>query len=144
MLIVLYMPPWLCCTLRSGLHKLPTMIRTFPHGLENDHECKWTYDNFPGMLIYVLFLENCQKTILHAWLFSNTCGQVLESIKSRQQICPILLRRKRTFPHGLENNHECNGILDNFPGIIGMSAFLENCQKSICMHGCSPIHVERS
>ena len=51
------------CTLRSGLHEIPTKIRTFPHGLENNHACKWTFDNFPGMLIYVLFLENCQNTI---------------------------------------------------------------------------------
>ena len=65
-------------------------------------------------------------------------------MKSRGQICPILLRRKRTFSHGLENTHACKWILDNFPGIIHMSAFLENCQKSICMHGCSPIHVKRS
>ena len=53
----------LSCTLRSGLHEIPTIIRTFPHGLENNHACKWTSDNFPGMLTYVLFLENCQKTI---------------------------------------------------------------------------------
>ena len=67
---------WIRCTLRSGLHEIPTMIRTFPHRLENNHACKWISDNFPGMLTYVLFLENCLK--------------------------------------------------------------------SICMHGCSPIHVERS
>ena len=64
---------------------------------------------------------------LHARLFSNPCGQVLKNIKSRGQICPILLRRKRTFPHGLQNNHACKWILDNFPGIIYVSAFLENC-----------------
>ena len=53
----------ICCTLRSGLHEIPTMIRTFPCGLENTHACKWISDNFPGMLTYVLFLENCQKSI---------------------------------------------------------------------------------
>ena len=51
------------CALRSGLHEIPTMISTFPHGLENNHAFTWTSDNFPGMLTYVLFLENCQKTI---------------------------------------------------------------------------------
>ena len=66
----------ICCTLRSGLHEIPTVIRTFSHGLKNNHAYKWTFDNFPVMLTYELFLENCQK--------------------------------------------------------------------SICMHGCSPIHVERS
>ena len=81
---------------------------------------------------------------MHAWLFSNPCGQVLESIKSRGQICPIIERRKRTFSHGSENNHACKWILCNFPGIIHMPAFLENCQKSMCMHGCSPIHMEMS
>ena len=53
----------LCCTLRSGLHEISTMIRTFPHGLENNHACKWISDNFPGMLTCVLFLENCLKSI---------------------------------------------------------------------------------
>ena len=94
--------------------------------------------------LYMYYSWKIFRKCLHAWLFSNPCWQVLKSIKSRIQICPILLRRKRTFPHKLENNHACNGILDNFPGLICMSAFLKNCQKSICMHGCSPIHVERS
>ena len=81
---------------------------------------------------------------LHAWLFSKPCEQIFKSIKYSGQICPVLLRRKKTFPCGLENNHACKWILDNFPGIVHMSTFLEKCQKSICMHGCSPIHVERS
>ena len=81
---------------------------------------------------------------LHAWIFSNPCGQVLKSVKSRGQICPILLGRKRTFPCGFKNSHACKLILDNFPGLIHISAYLEICQKSICMHGCSPIHVKRS
>ena len=54
---------YICCTLRSGFYEIPTMIRTFPHGLENNHACKWTSDNFSGMLTYKVFLENCQKTI---------------------------------------------------------------------------------
>ena len=66
------------------------------------------------------------------------------SMKSWGQICPIILKRKGTFPHGLENNHACKWILNNFPAIIHLSAFLENCQKSICMHGFSPIYVEKS
>ena len=89
-------------------------------------------------------LENCQKTICMHGFFSNPCGQVLKSIKYRGQICPILLRRKKTFPHKLENNHACKWILDNFPGIIHTSEFLENCPKFICMHCCSPTYVERS
>ena len=61
-------PGWICCTLRSGLHEIPTMIRTIPHGLDNNHACKWISDNFPGMLICILFLENCLKSIcMHAY-----------------------------------------------------------------------------
>ena len=52
-----------CCTLRSGLHEIPKMIRTFSHGLENNHASKWVSDNFPGMLTYILFLEYCLKSI---------------------------------------------------------------------------------
>ena len=83
-------------------------------------------------------------SFMNSPLLTNPCGQDLKSMKSRGQICPILSRRKRTFPRGLKNTHACKWILDNFPGIIRMSASLENCQKSICMHGCAPIHVERS
>ena len=54
---------WCGCTLRSGLHEIPTEIRIFPHGLENNHECKWISDNFPRMRTYVLFLENFLKFI---------------------------------------------------------------------------------
>ena len=68
----------LCSTLRSGLHEIPSMIHmTFPHGLENNHACKWNFDNFPGMLTSVFFLENEQKKPLHALVFSNQCGQAL-------------------------------------------------------------------
>ena len=71
---------------------------------------------------YICFIPGkLSENHLHARLFSNPCGQVLKSIKSRGQIFPMLLRRKRTFPHGLENNHACKWTLDNFPGIIGVS-----------------------
>ena len=43
----------ICCTLRSGLHEIPTMIRTFPHELENNHACKWIFENFPRILTYI-------------------------------------------------------------------------------------------
>ena len=53
----------ICCTLRSGLHEIPTIMKTFPHGLENNHSCKWISNNFPGMLTYLLILKNCLKSI---------------------------------------------------------------------------------
>ena len=34
------------CTIRSGLHEIPTMIMTFPFGLKNNHACKQISDNF--------------------------------------------------------------------------------------------------
>ena len=58
-----YLIVHLRCTLRSGLHETTKMIRIFPNGFEINHACKWTSDNFPGMLTYLLFLENCHKTI---------------------------------------------------------------------------------
>ena len=53
----------ICCTHRSGLHEIPTMICIFPHGFENRHACKWISDNFPEIVTYILFLENCLKSI---------------------------------------------------------------------------------
>ena len=42
------------CTLRSGLHEIPTMIRTFPHGLENNHACKWIFNKLScGLACFV-------------------------------------------------------------------------------------------
>ena len=54
---------YISCTLRSGIHESPTMIRIFSFGLENNHASKWISDHFPEMLKYVLFLENCPKSI---------------------------------------------------------------------------------
>ena len=108
----------ICCTLRSGLHEIPTIISTFLHGLKNNH------DNFTRKAYICIIPGKLSENNLHAWLFSNPYGHVLKSIKSRGQIRPILLRRKRAFPHGLENNNKCKWILDNFSGLISMSAFL--------------------
>ena len=92
---------YIFCTLRCGLHEITTLIRTFPHGLENNHARKWTCNNFQEMLTYVFFLENCPKNIcIHSY-----SPIYVDSIKARGQICPILWRRKRTLPRGLENNH---------------------------------------
>ena len=38
-------------------------IKDLLPGLESNNTYKWISDNFPGMLTYVLFLENCQKYI---------------------------------------------------------------------------------
>ena len=46
--------------------------------------------------------------------------------------------------HELEKNHARKWTSDNFPGMLTNILFLENCQKTICMHGYSPIHVDRS
>ena len=134
----------ICCTLRSGLHEIPTMIRTFPHGFENNHACKWISDTFPGMLTYILFLESCLKSICMHGCSPIHVKMFFFLLKSMGQICSLDFILLRTCPHGLENNGASIWFSDNFPGIIHILAFLENCQKSICMHGCSPIHVERS
>ena len=108
------------CTVRLGLHEIQTMVRTFSCGLEINHACKWISDNSPGMLTYVLFLESCQKSIC-----MHDCSPIHEERS---------LRRKNTFPQGLESNHTCKWISDNFPGMLTYVLFLEICEKSICMH----------
>ena len=120
------------------------MIRTFPHGLENNHACKCTSDNFPGMLSCVLFLETCQKIICTQGCAPFHVDRSLRVSILGDKSVPYFYEEEKTFPHGLENNHACKLILDNLPGIIHMSAFLKKYQKSIYMHGCSLIHVERS
>ena len=55
---------WLVsCTLRSGLHEIPAMIRNFPRGLAKNHACNSISDTFPGMRTYILFLKNYLKSI---------------------------------------------------------------------------------
>ena len=143
------------------------MIRTFCRGLENIHACSWIFDNFPEKKTHMsAFLEKLSENHLHAWLFSNPQGKVLKSIKCRGQIFPILLKIKTknksrclcctlrsglhdiptmisTFPCGFETNHACKWISGNIPGMLIYVLFLDNPQKSICMHGWSQIHVER-
>ena len=46
--------------------------------------------------LHIIIPGKLSENHLLAWLFSNPCEQVLNSIKSRGQICPILLRRKIT------------------------------------------------
>ena len=100
--------------------------------------------NFPGMLINVLFLENCQKTIsIHCFSPIHVDRSLWVSYLGDKSV-QYLKEEKRIFPHGLENNHAWKWILDDFPGIIYMSAFLENCQNFICRLHCSPILVERA
>ena len=110
-----------------------------------EHQCmKMDFWQFFRNAEICVIPGNFSEIHFHAWLFSNPRGKILNSIKSRGQICPILLRRKRTFPHWLDNNHASKWTSDNFPGILTYVLFLENCQKFICLHGCSPIHEERS
>ena len=131
----------ICWTLRSGLHEIQTMIEPFHMDWRTTMHANGQFSRNAYLCIIP---GNLSENHLHAWLFSNPCGQVRKSIKSRGQICPLLLTRKRTFQHELESNHASKSILDNFPVIIHKSEFLENCRKSICMHGCSPIHLETS
>ena len=108
-----------------------------------NHACKWIFHKFPGIKHMSAFRQNCQKSIcMH--VCSPILGKGLFSSKSMGQICPLDLKFLKIFPHGLQNNNAYKWISENFPGITHMLAFLENCQKSICMHGCSPIHKERS
>ena len=76
------------------------MIRTFPHGLENNHACKWISDNFPGVLTYVLL----SKIHLHTWSFSKPRGKVLFLCKSMGQIRPLDLILLKICPHGWSPN----------------------------------------
>ena len=48
---------------------------------------------------------------------------------------PYKSTKVRTFPHGLENNYAYKWTSDNFAGMLTHVVFLENCQKTICMHG---------
>ena len=88
-----------------------TMIRTFSHGCENNLACKWIYDNFPGTLTYILFLENCLKSI---------CMHGCSLIHMERPFFFFDLILLWTCPHGLENNHACKWFSDNFPGTLHM------------------------
>ena len=96
----------ICCSLRSRLHEIPTMIRTIPHGLEDNHACKWLSDNFPGILTYVLFLENCLNPFACKVVCQSTWKGPFSSYKYGTDLSPRLIVL-RTCPHGLENNHAC-------------------------------------
>ena len=111
--------------------------------IENTHACKWIPDNFYRINTYLSIPGKVSEIHFYVFLVSNPGEKVLRSIKSRGPICPILLKRNMTFPHGLENNNASNWIFVSFPGMLIYVLFLKSCQKSICMHGCSPIHVVR-
>ena len=70
--LILFYLLYLRSTLRSGLHEIPTTIRTFPHGLVNNHLCKWISDNFPGVVtnqLRDLFCQNQECIENFSWQF---------------------------------------------------------------------------
>ena len=60
-------------------------------------------------------------------------------LKSMGQIFPKDLIFSRTFSPGIKSNNTYKRISDNFLGMLTYELFLENCQKSICMHSCSSV-----
>ena len=101
-----------------------------------------TYVSIPGKL---------SEIHLYLLLLSNPGEKVLKSIQSRWQICPIILRRKRTFPHGLEYNHAWNWISSRNADIYIIprklsevhfpDCFVSNLQGKVCIIvgiSCSP------
>ena len=127
----------LCCTLRSGLHEIPTMIRTFSNGFEKTMHAD-------GLLT---IFQECLH-MYYSWKIVTipfACMVILQSMWTgpyKYQIQGTKLFH--TFKKKKDLSIASKWILDIFPGIIHMSALLENCHKSFCMHGYSPIHVERS
>ena len=99
------------CSLRSGLHEIPTMIRTFPCGLENNHTCKWISDNFLGMLTYVLFLENCQKSICMHGFSPIHEERSLRVSNLRDKSVPYFYEEKGPFPVDWRTTMHANGVL---------------------------------
>ena len=67
--------------------------------------CKWIlFTIFQEYHIYISIPGKLSEIHLNVLLLYNPGEKVLKSIKSRGQICTILLTRKRTFPQGLDNN----------------------------------------
>ena len=73
--------------------------------------------------------------------YRNLANRFILCICCTPHIIPTMIR---TFPNGSENIHACKWTFEHFLGRLTYVAFLENCQKTICMHGYSPINVDRS
>ena len=114
-----------------------------PFLMENTHAWKCISDNLPGITHMSAFLEKCQKSIC---MFCCSPIQGRRSLRVSNLGYKYLpyFKKKRTFPHGLADNYASKWISDNFTGVLTYVLFLENCQKYICLHGCSLIHKERS
>ena len=92
------------CTLSFSIHEIPTMIGTLPCGLENNHACKWISDKSPGMLTYMFFLENCEKSIC-----MHGCSPINEErflrVSNLGDKSVPYFKEESTLPRGLETNH---------------------------------------
>ena len=137
---------YICCTFKSGLHEIPTFIRTFFLWI-GEQPCIqmdfWhlsrnnTYVSIPGKLLDIHLL---------AWLFSNPWGKVLFLLQSMGQIYSLDLILLRTFFPGLEGNITYKWISGSFPGMLTYVLLLENFQKSIyictlCLFSSNPTNL---
>ena len=71
---------FICCILRSGLHEIPSIIRTFPYGLENNHACKWI-----SVLLFFLNIWNRFVPGVRIWecnIYISVAGKLIYMLKT--------------------------------------------------------------
>ena len=88
----------------TKLRKLHSQIRTTWNSNNDEDLSLWIGEQLCMKMVFWQLSRNADKCVMpgklseihfHAWSFSNPLGKVLKSIKSRWQICPILLGRKK-------------------------------------------------
>ena len=99
----------LCCTLRSGLHVIPTMVRTFPCGLENIHASKWISDN-----TYVSIPGKLSDFHLYLLLLSIPGDKVLKVSNIWDKSVLYISEENRPFSMDLRTTMQANGFLTTF------------------------------
>ena len=115
-------------------------IRTFPYRVENNHAYKWISENFPRILTYLLFLESFLKSICMHGFSPIHVEMSIFFLKAGDWFVPSIWFFYGSVHMDFRITMHANGFLTTFQE----KAFLESCQKSICMYCCCPIHVERS
>ena len=102
----------ICHTLRSWLHYMPAMIRTFSPGLENNDTLKCSSINFPGNIKYFSISAKLLEIHFNVLLFSNQGEKVLFLVESTGQIYFLAFIFLRAFSPGLNsiNIYRCSPI----------------------------------
>ena len=131
---------WLNCTLKSWVHQIAMLFRTFSPGLEDFDTFQCSSNSFPHWP-HISIVCKTVRTTLKCIVVFQLQGVGPENLS---WIRPIVMCLFMTFFPWLENNNTSKCSSDSFAHTLRYVVNVENCQNYIDMYQCPPFAGRRS